>query len=206
MKPSKPVLFNCPESQRLADLTSIAGDLHQAAQFCDIVINEYDDLGTADSHNALLDALCVAALVRYMRAFSKDIRSSLPDDIVPAECRDQHKRFKAMRDKWIAHSENQFEETYIKLVLEPNEDGKRGVRSITTEHHRVISMSPLQFKQLRDLARVVEDNVAQLLREERSRVLEFARNLDPEQFYEQTDPPRRTLGVADPTQRRKKWT
>jgi hypothetical protein len=112
-----------PESQRLADLCGALNDLNEAIRYCDLHI-EIDPTEGGISIEEMLrrdhtrNALCRAAFTSYGRCFGTGVRASLDSDLVkrlPAHLQDRHAQVKNLRDKWVAHSVNSFEDVRIRI-------------------------------------------------------------------------------------------
>ncbi|MEV7767854.1 hypothetical protein [Microbacterium sp. NPDC086615] len=94
---------------RLADLTSLHRDFQMARQF----ISAFADLGRyevePDSPN---QALWMTAVVMYARAFANGVRHAARPDVTVFDDEDRaaHDYLIAMRNKFIAHSVNAFEQ------------------------------------------------------------------------------------------------
>ena len=136
------VLFNESESYALADLTGAATDLSSTIALCQLYIDEAqrDQPGVH-----ILEAVCAAALVRYGRALGSGVRTGLQVSDVLAglapEDREMNRDFKDLRDKWIAHSVNAFEENDVLLWLMPLERGQMEIMDATVRERRVIRLS-----------------------------------------------------------------
>src|SRR5215470_14064927 len=135
----KYVDFSVKEAQRLADLTGIQRDLEATEKFCDRFLAEAEIFfnrgseSTADK-SELLDAFCTAAIVRYGRSFTSGVRVGVPPEVIqslPQEQQESHRFFLNLRDKWVAHSVNAFEEDQVVLYLTPEERGPRRVAGVS---------------------------------------------------------------------------
>lgn len=197
--------FSNASSQRLADLSGVASDLRAAQEMCSRLESE---LKRAPVDALLVEALSSAALVKYGRAFGSGVRMKVPDEILvslPIEQRERHDLFKALRDKWIAHSINSFEDNRVVAYLAPPERGGPCVSSISVQHTIVLSLSCEQAESLRKLAALIEQKLATLLAAENALVLGSARQVEPATLYAQVDPSPTSPSSTDPRVRRPKW-
>ena len=130
--------FCNPQSQRLADLYGHQYDLNNAIRFCDLHI-EIDSTEAGISIEEFLrrehtrHALCRAAFTSYGRCFGSGIRSGLNKDIVgrlPDELKQRHQQVKDLRDKWVAHSVNHFDDVRIRVQVTVDESGEVQSRSV----------------------------------------------------------------------------
>ena len=73
--------------------------------------------GTFVSHNALREA----AVIRYGRCFASGVRESLSHALLqsaPTDLQSAHLHFIDLRNKHVAHSVNEFEETDVVILME----------------------------------------------------------------------------------------
>ena len=108
-----------------------------------------------------------------------------------------HQFFKDLRDKWIAHSVNAFEENEVSAWLMPPECGSLGVTSISVRQHRVTCLSLEAIQALKGLCIAVRQLIEEAIASEKEVVLSLAQALPPESFYSQVDPPAKQPG-GDP--------
>ncbi len=198
------VNFDRTEAQLLADFTGIANDLEATSEICDLLAEQ---LKKMPSNFRLLDALNCAALVRYARSFKTGVRKGLPETVVSElsdELRKDHEWFIGLRDKYVAHSVNTFEENVVHAYLVPEEGGTKEICSISVQENRLASLGIDDVNRLKDLAKEILSKVSILLETERKKVLEFAQSLPPETFYEQVDPPMKVAGRDDVNKSRRK--
>jgi len=176
--------FNTPETKLLADLEGISGDLSATKEICERYIK-----GSTDSsfENILLqESLCAAAIIRYGRSFGTGVRrwdqqtilDSLTDRLKRA-----HDYFKDLRDKWIAHSVNSFEENIVQVYLVPDERGPKGVSSISVTQNRVVFLSLNDIELLVELAEAVNQQVQVLIQQEKGKALAYLQTLPVESLY-----------------------
>lgn len=130
--------FCNPQSQRLADLYGHQYDLNNAIRFCDLHI-EIDPTEAGISIEEFFrrehtrHALCRAAFTSYGRCFGSGIRSGLNKDIVgrlPDELKQRHQQVKDLRDKWVAHSVNHFDDVRIRIQATVDESGEVQSRTV----------------------------------------------------------------------------
>src|SRR5712691_10749508 len=123
------------EAQLLSDLTGIEHDLKATVTLCNRLEAALKDTFEGRQHDLItLETFTTAALVRYARSFTSGVRARLPKQILqglPPKLLDDHRWFKALRDKYVAHSVNAFEENMVVAYLAPEELGTREVQSIS---------------------------------------------------------------------------
>jgi hypothetical protein len=101
------------DTKRLADYFGIQRDLESVVAFCKRICT-LSDQRLRDSQ--LLDALTIAAVIRYGRCFDDSARDRIPDQVLDElepQTRSLHEAFRALRSKHIAHSVNWFEENTV---------------------------------------------------------------------------------------------
>jgi hypothetical protein len=175
--------FRLDEAQALADYTSIAFDLRTARDFARAILEETQK---PEPNFSLSDPFMVATLIRYARAFSGGVRLKLYEDavsILTDQQRASHTEFMRIRDKYIAHSVNAFEESepiaryWVERVQE------EGISAIECNHRRVVGLSEQNLKNIIDLASTWLQYVQQKLREEKDRLLPIIQKIPLEQLF-----------------------
>ena len=183
-----PVDFQVPEAQRLADLTGVASDLDMAREICRTYVN-YDEQGVL-SDLWLKMSLSMAAVVMYLRTSTSGVRAGIGSDHVralPEPLREFHLHVKDLRDKWVAHSVNSLEETNVVVYPAPRELGVRRIDQVSTQHRFTCTLSIREASQLIDLCLALKAIVDGDIEAEKTRLLEFARSLPIDTFYEEPD-------------------
>jgi hypothetical protein len=122
--------------------------------------------------------LSFAAVIKYCRATGSGVRGSVEHLIkrLPPELQAQNEYFTNIRNKFVAHSVNSFEDNQVFANLAPQLDPTY-VGSITVDTGRVVSLSPDNISALRLLAEILKQLVQQDIAQETARVLEYARTL-----------------------------
>lgn len=199
------VHFEHPEAQRLADLNGVSYDLELVSSICERYLQtDY----TASSDDLLVaQSLFVSAVVTYGRTLGSGVRSGVTREQIdqlsePLQLR--HQYFKDIRDKFVAHSVNAFEENCVKLYLTPAERGERSVSSIGLGHSRVATLSHKDLAELQELVAAVLGIVKEEMDKEQKRLLELARSLQVDDFYNAPEPAAFYGGKASPAVARKR--
>lgn len=184
----------CPkEAQFLADLTGVEDDLRTTEDICRLLLEKKLEFQPDEPlmGSTLQEALCSAAIIRYGRSFtSSRVRAKVPQNIIaslPVEQQEIHEYFKNLRNKWIAHSENDFEENTVRAYLTPEERGPRKISQIGVQHAHVTCLGREDISRLKNLAAEVRERVAVVIKSENQKVLEYAQSLPVDQFYTQKD-------------------
>ena len=169
--------LDLPEAKRLADLTGIKHDLESAKELANRFSNQLEN---EKWDSVLLDALSVAMLVRYSRAFVTGVRERLDLDkqsLLSDEQKASHVRLRAWRDKHIAHSVNAFEESQpvARFCLERVKD--EGVYGVECNHGRVISVSLSESNSIIELSDLFLQYLESEIIEEKKKLLDLARKI-----------------------------
>ena len=182
--------FNTPRTQRLSDLAGVQEDLNATKILCDRFLAESSN-NTPDGI-LLKESLCSAALVRYGRSFASGVRKwdqqNVIDNLSDFHKMD-HEMFIDLRNKWIAHSVNAFEENIVQVNLAPEEPGPKGPGWVSVTHCRVVCLSSDHIHRLSELSEAVAHQVHKLVEEEQATVLAFLKTLPVESLYERISKP-----------------
>jgi hypothetical protein len=199
--------FSKPEAQRLADLSGIRYDLQSVQEYCELFLaREFP--GSSIEESRLMTALCVSAIVSYGRTLATGVRSGISKEQIerlPHELQERHTFFKDVRDKFIAHSVNAFEDNSVKVYLVPEERGGREISSVSVQHGRVMMLSPADMESLNDLAVALVGIVDADADAEKKEVLAYARSLPIDPFYEAEAGPPFNPGNSDVSAARKRF-
>ena len=126
------------EAELLADLYSIVYDLDASAYLCAKAI-EFGRPRTSDYF--VVEGLVAAAVVRYCRCFTSGVRLRLSSkDLGELDDNDlaAHDYFIKLRDRFVAHSVNPFEETYVTTAVSERGGKKLPITSVSPGQHRVV--------------------------------------------------------------------
>jgi hypothetical protein len=176
--------FNTPQTQRLSDLAGVLEDLGATKIICDRFLSELSN-DTPDGF-LLKESLCAAALTRYGRSFASGVRrwdSQTVLDKLSAHLITDHEMFIELRNKWIAHSVNAFEENIVQVNLIPEERGPKGPAWVSVSHSRVVCLSSDHIQRLGQLSEAIAQHVQALVENEQASVLVFLKTLPVESLY-----------------------
>jgi hypothetical protein len=176
--------FSISEAKWLADLHGIENDLRDTDKLCTKSLTLMRPLPTGDADAAkwledswLAGELSFAAVVKYGRTFGSGVRAGIPIswiDRLPVSHQQWHQYFKNIRDKFIAHSVNAFEDNQVFAQLSP-QFAPAEVSSITVDTGRFVSMSSSDVLSLKGLAGLLKQLVQHEIAQESSRLLQVAR-------------------------------
>lgn len=171
-----------PEAEFLAHLYGIAFDLETAASLCDKAV----ELGRPRPNDfPVIEGLVAAAVVRYGRCFASGVRRRLKrEDLAKLDASDlaAHDYFKALRDKFVAHSVNPFEDTYVTAAATERDGIKLPITSVNAGQHR-LALSPETAKALADLVAKVDLIVRGKVASEERRLLAVIQALPIETIH-----------------------
>jgi len=189
------VNFFVPEAQRLADLTGVENDLATVQSYC-VHLKRLGAANVPEELNLRL-ALCVAAIATYGRTTGSGVRSGIAFEQLErlsSDDRQTHQYFKDLRDKWVAHSVNAFEENHVVAHLVPEEGGPKGVCGISVQHRRVMGLSTHDIESLERLSKSLSAVVRTDIAAENERVLLLARSQPIDEMYARSDGPSPIIG------------
>lgn len=183
-----PVDFQVPEAQRLADLTGVATDLDMTMEICQTYLEFEEQKVRSDLWKKL--SLSMTAVVMYVRTSTSGVRAGVTADqlqALPDHLREFHSYIKNLRDKWVAHSVNALEETNVVVCPTPKEKGVREITQVTTQHRFTCTLSFKEASLLIELSQALKTIIDAEIEAEKARLLEFARSLPVDTFYDEPD-------------------
>ena len=137
-----------------------------------------------DEMQALGD-LMFAAVVRYGRTLSTGAREGIPAnwiDSLPEALRESHTYFKALRDKYIAHSVSQLEDNQVFVILTPQLAEPQEPTHITIDRGHLVTIGQGDLRSLVNLVEALRKTVATEVESETSRLLAIARAMPIEEI------------------------
>lgn len=204
MTDSSKLQLEHPIAQRLADLAGVKYDLELVTRACDHFLAN----PTVGSEEAILlsRSLATFAIVTYCRTISSGVRSGVSEShlaALPERLQTSHQTFKAIRDKFVAHSANYFEENTVQVGLEYSESGAVKVATVGTHHSRAATFSKEQIGDLRELANAVQAVVALEYRSEKDRIWDFLESLPLAELQSTLKtPPKKSFKTPHQTRKR----
>jgi hypothetical protein len=197
--------FRLGEAQDLADYTSIEFDLRTARDFAIAILEEYQK---PMPNYSLADPFMVATIIRYARAFAEGVRLNLYEEavsILTDQQRSNHTHFIDVRNKYIAHSVNAFEESEPVARYWVESVQEEGITSIECNHRRIVGLSEQDLKDIVDLASTWLAFVQQKLSEEKSRLLPIVRKIPLEDLFRTAPRPTPAPDMSQPRKRRRRF-
>lgn len=196
----KRLRFEHPVAQRFADLAGVKRDLELTIEACAFLLGR-PALGSAEAI-FLSRAVGAYAIVTYCRTITTGVRSGISEAQIlalPPQLRRAHGEFKDLRDKFIAHSANSFEDNSVTVEI-----AQSAVSRLGTLHSRSAGFSHEQIIALRGLAIALLEMVGDEYELERLRVWQHFEGLAPGDLSSVLKPPRRFV-AKDPKKQRKKF-
>jgi hypothetical protein len=208
--------FSIPEAQRLSDLSGIDSDLEAVLRICTRCEKLMKEMPPPvegpgmvwwEEVQALGD-LMFAAVVRYGRTLSTGAREGVPAawiNSLPEALRKSHAYFKALRDKYIAHSVNQLEDNQVFVMLTPQFAEQQEPTHITVDRGHLITIGLQDLGHLVSLVHALREVVATEVESETSRVLAIARAMPIEEIKARSTESVAIPGKAETFSVRKKF-
>lgn len=163
--------FCTGKAQRLADLWAIHADIYESLQY----IYSYLALKGLNTPDFLArKALSNAALLSYARSFVTGVRTRIIKDAMQSFTEAElchHHSLMEIRNKWIAHSVNNFETHQVKLEVVRSSSGEMIPKKLLCGVQHPISLSDDEVGALEELAEKVLTVVLNLLHQEEMLVL-----------------------------------
>lgn len=176
--------FSIAEAQWLADLHGVQEDLRATDRLCTKSLTllrpspqEQEQLAVWFEDTWLAGELAFAAVIKYGRTFGSGARAGIPMawiNSLPTPYQECHRYFKDLRDKFIAHSVNAFEDNQVFAYLSP-QFAPTQVSSITVDTGRFTALSTTEVGNLSQLTRALTQITALEISQETARVLAIAR-------------------------------
>lgn len=181
------VNIDLQQAYLLADLAGIRDDLEATDAICDLILKEKIEIKEDVIDFTMSQALSSAALVSYARAFKTGVRANVLRDkiasMLPKELLEKHQWAIDLRDKYVAHSVNAFEDNQVVASLFPEEHGHKGIFRITVRRSRLAALGDNNVTDLKTLCATLIKRIDKLMKEENNKVLEAARRLPIDQLY-----------------------
>ncbi|MEJ3403931.1 hypothetical protein WDJ51_04240 [Rathayibacter sp. YIM 133350] len=137
-----------PTTTEFRDVTGALFDMKRVIELCE----EYLSAMENNAARAVQDALWMSAIILYARCFNVGVRQRLDTtalDAVPGRPREVHQHFLDLRDKFLAHSVNIYEQTPVLAIIDlVNNDVER----IGTIHAWANPMNEIGARHLLQLA------------------------------------------------------
>lgn len=139
-----------PEAKRLADLYGIKFDLESCRRYCEKYLRLFVRLHYPDTETEHLECFSVYIFVKYGRCFRGGVRVEAEKEIVATLSPEElefHRLIIGIRDKYIAHSVNNFESHKARVWLNPEERGKK-VNNVNIDSDYLAGPDPELFEKL----------------------------------------------------------
>lgn len=162
---SRAVRITLPEAETLADLYGVAYDLDSAIELCHKALSLSKE---APDDYQLVEAVITAAVVRYFRCLNTGVRLGIQSsdlEQLSEEDRSTHNYLKDLRDKFVVHSVNPFENSYVTTTATVNDGELLPISSLNPGYHRM-ALSSSTARMLLNVARKVRTINEAKVREE----------------------------------------
>lgn len=190
-------------SRALEDLAGVAFDIRSAMRFCK---RAEQLLSSRTPDWELIEAVTIAAIVRYARCFRGGVRSSVPlqkvvTDLGPTLAVN-HDRFCKLMDKYVVHSVNLFENNQAVAKISEKEP-RQGAEQVSVQMQRVTALGIPELRALHDLAQAVFEALKPINRELEKEVLAALKNIPVAELHSKPEievvlPSWRAVGTRRP--------
>lgn len=170
------------EAKRLNDLQSFAQDLERARRFCDayLLMSKDDKRGYPSGPPA--DALLIAVVVTYARMFTTGVRKSemweIAQNVYDAKQLERHQYLKDLRDKHIAHSVNDFEDSTTTVSVRLDGDAIE-VMGIGSAGYHTYGIGPGVLQSVPEMLNALEAGLKKEIESESAKVLAIVKKMSP---------------------------
>jgi hypothetical protein len=193
------------DTERLADYFGVERDLESVVAFCKRIC---EHSGQRPRDSQLLDALTVAAVIRYGRCFDDSARDRIPNEVLDElepQTRSLHEAFRALRSKHVAHSVNPFEENTVVAEVSdrPDQTEANGIGVVMAYW---ASLDQEGATLLQRLAEHFLEMIQSKIVVERERLLQEAREIPYEKLTARDMPGPYTIDWQQVGQQRKRRT
>ncbi len=135
-----------PEAGAAADYHLICSDLADVTVFSQAILKRLSDYSENDIPAELLaeiHAFWVAAVIKYARCFNSGSRSRLDPSIYSAfsGAKEAHDYFMALRNQYIAHPDNFFEDSRVVVRLTSKVNPEKAVLNVAVFSYRQVNSS-----------------------------------------------------------------
>ena len=199
------VQYKSPSAKVLAELLSSHADLSFVVGCCERLEQDGETIGEDPTY---LRALWSAALVAYVRAIwdpqRKWIRSALEKRLGDFDGNPLkfHQYLKDMRDKYVSHSVNPYEDFRIGLTLPPEGKDSEGVLSVTTLGFQLLDQ-PGNAATLEKVARAFLETLNSLIANQNKVILDEAKAI-PVSKHRSSRPLKLTVPGSEKVGKRRK--
>lgn len=190
--------FCVPQAQYLADLVGIRSDLFMVKELTKRFLTLASQKPPSD--HLYKNAFCIAAVITYGRATGSGVRNANTQSMInllEPELVNAHEYFKAIRDKWAAHSVNNFEQSRVTIQIRVDDSGQP-IPTLISEGHK--NTTALSGRDMMRLSQLADGLLAALKREielEKVELIAYAKTVNlacllanPQAFSRPNDPER----------------
>jgi hypothetical protein len=164
-------------SLNLEDISAIHFDLLAVDQ---IILRFFREIVKRNFDPFIVSSLCVSAIMRYCRVFSSGIRNPLDPKIINLlsnQNQKTHYFIKSHRDKWIAHSVNDMEETRIVINASKTNKDDILILDVYEEYMAIFTLSEIEMAKLQKLSKALNKLIGLKIQQERQLFVKYLRQL-----------------------------
>lgn len=171
-----PVPLNFQEANNFADWNGIKRDL----EWIIMMGPKYPDY-KKELNLDLTEVLFIALVVKYARVHMTGERKRIPQkwiNCLSKKDQEVHTYIMAVRNKYIAHSVNNFEENFAVAYIKDISSEKPEFTQVQVQQTRVLAISEEEISSLIKLAEILLKQVNDLIVEEKKKLTDIVKNLD----------------------------
>lgn len=197
--------IDLPETVPLADLMGIRVDLLSARELAALLKETYK--ANQNEKLKLIEALSIAVLIKYSRPFARSggVRMRLGEDalnVFTGPQQKEHSRILEIRNKYVAHSVNEFEDSQPVARYWKERVHSEGITSIEVVHTRVTGLSSTDADSIIELTDKLLGYVDSRLQAEKTKVLEMIRQIPIDDLLRKFRTRSAHIDVRNPDKRR----
>lgn len=155
----------------------------------------------------ILEALSTAIIIMYGRANVTGVRRRIPCEMIRSlspEQQKDHKYFMDLRDKFIAHSVNDFEECYCVAAIKNMHSSNPEFDQVNIQLHRIISLSVGDIKKIVSLSEILSEKLELQIGNEKLKVTDIAKKIPINDLINNKFPSTKSTRESAGKQRRKR--
>ena len=169
-----PVPLNFQDAHTAADINGIIIDLDWILKTCDVLKRIPCDMVNIN----LLEAISAGIIIKYGKCDKEGVRKRIPRTIIgklPKKAQKTHNFFVNLRDKYIAHSVNAFEEDWAVAYIDQKNSKNQRFHSIGFHHEHIIAiLGAKDIERLVYLIKRLKESLSKMLNKSKKNIKKIA--------------------------------
>lgn len=169
-----PFPINFAEANKYADLVGAKSDL----EWIIAAVAKYPKLSIRD--HITKEAFTFAVLIKYGRVFARGVRKPIPKRLIsrlPINFQKDHEEFIELRNKYIAHSVNDFEGNYAEVYVRNPTSESPEFDQISCLHTWIACISVKEMNRLSSLSQKIIEEIDKEIAIEKLKIKEIIRKI-----------------------------